>query len=156
MGDLARCATDGSDAAITVTSDPSNDDMWRITSTGCPNWDWSGNKTPGYAGVQSYELQVPKQPIINSTPTMLNNVNNNIKGMVGIAKNGLAMFNGLDAEDRNAYEYEGLTFDQCGVRIGTHVQLFADQRSPFQPPLHSLTRLLTYSFAHVLVRSRTR
>mmetsp|Transcript_13225 Transcript_13225/g.38368 ORF Transcript_13225/g.38368 Transcript_13225/m.38368 type:complete len:130 (+) Transcript_13225:1-390(+) len=106
--DIARCAADGSDASIKVTSATSNGvDMWDIVSSGCPNWDWSGNKTPGYAGVQSYDLQVPQNPVISSSPIMLNEENNNIKGMVGIAKNGLALFNGLDAQNRKAYEYEG-------------------------------------------------
>ena len=114
--DIARCAVDGSDASVQVTAASSNGvDMWDISSSGCPNWDWSGNKTPGYAGVQSYDLQVPQNPIISSSPIMLNEEDNNVKGMVGIAKNGLALFNGLDAENRNAYEYEGQTFDQCGA-----------------------------------------
>lgn len=45
----------------------------------------------------------------NSSPVM---------GAIGIAMNGVAIYGDADAENRDAYQYEGVSFDSCNGHAG--------------------------------------
>lgn len=85
LANAARCAIDGSDTSVSVISSTSNGtNVWEISASGCPPWDWSAQSTPGIAEVQDWRATVPKNPVISKTPIMINEVGNSVKGIVGM------------------------------------------------------------------------
>ncbi len=115
-----QCATDGSSASVSTEYSTSD---YLLTSSGCPPYDWSSQSTPGYAGEQRITMVLPRAPTISKNPIYLNE-NGGILGPVGITTFGVPLFNALDRNGNNAYEYEGATFDQCyGHAAGTQYHL---------------------------------
>ena len=88
-------------------------DVWKIQASGCPPWDWSKQSTPGTAEMMNWKATIPKNPVMSKDPIMINEVGNSVKGIVGMTLSGVAIFNALDANDRDAYIYEGKTMDEC-------------------------------------------
>lgn len=85
LTNAAQCATDGSDTSVSVISSTSNGtNVWEISASGCPPWDWSAQSTPGMAEVQNWRATIPKNPVISRTPIMINEVGNSVKGIVGM------------------------------------------------------------------------
>ena len=120
------CATDGSSARVSASM---NGDIITIEASGCPPYDWSSQSTPGYAGQLNLVASVPKNPTLSRNPIYLNE-NGGIKGPIGLTTYGVPLFNALDADGRNAYQYEGPTFDQCnGHAAGTQYHHHTAPRS---------------------------
>jgi len=94
---------------------------WVMTGNDCPGYDWTSQTTPNKAQQESISVTVPLTPTIATTPTYVGfngpsgTTNANfILGQIGIARNGVAIYSNVDALGRNAYIYEGSSFDTCG------------------------------------------
>ncbi len=84
LANAAQCATDGTDASVTVTASTADgSNVWEIAASGCPPWDWSSQTTPGLAEVQDWKAIIPRNPVISKNPIMINEVGNSVKGIVG-------------------------------------------------------------------------
>nr|XP_054770766.1 uncharacterized protein LOC129278645 [Lytechinus pictus] len=93
---------------VTVTSSGSN---WVIQSNNIPDHEtgtFPGNHNPNSILEQTVSRTVPKEPQVATTTTCLPG------GPIGIAVNGIAIFNPWDADGENAVEGEGAeVFDMC-------------------------------------------
>ncbi|GAX72835.1 hypothetical protein CEUSTIGMA_g290.t1 [Chlamydomonas eustigma] len=91
-----------------------------VYPSGCPNRAWSSQTAPNTPYIQNVKWLFPSNPVISSSPYYMSrlypNGTNNTKnpgGPVGLMLDGLNMYNDADAQQRNAYIYEGSSFDQC-------------------------------------------
>eukprot|EP00742_Colponemidia_sp_Colp-10_P001095 GILJ01001185.1.p1 GENE.GILJ01001185.1~~GILJ01001185.1.p1 ORF type:complete len:323 (+),score=29.41 GILJ01001185.1:131-1099(+) len=114
------CATDSSSK---VTSFTYTGNKLSLQSSGCPGYDWTSASNPGEARYQCWAKTVPANPIIGTTPYVVgvymykNKTGTNPdpqKGSIGMAVNGVTISGNTDAEGRDAYVYEGMSFDTCG------------------------------------------
>mmetsp|Transcript_3746 Transcript_3746/g.4191 ORF Transcript_3746/g.4191 Transcript_3746/m.4191 type:complete len:464 (-) Transcript_3746:120-1511(-) len=105
-GGAGTCGTGAADSVVTVTVEGN---YYKITGSGCPGYDWTGQTTPNSADIKTYEWMLPVTPTICTTSQIASSV----MGMTGIAKNGVAIFGPLDATGADAYVNEGQTFDTC-------------------------------------------
>jgi hypothetical protein len=94
-----------------------SDNYVYVSSTGVPSYSigpWPGN--PNTAGNQSYVFKIPRHPAQNT-----NTKTSTPLGSIGVWKNGVVMFNALDAMSyqnqnvwhQNAVVVEGPSFDAC-------------------------------------------
>ncbi|KAJ3330974.1 hypothetical protein HDU76_004374 [Blyttiomyces sp. JEL0837] len=112
----------GTTSAASVVYISTNSSSRIIQASGCPNYDWTSQTTPNKAQVQCYNFAVPLKPIINSQSWYIGvykdlaktTANTKIPlGAIGIARNGVALYGNSDNDDRDAYTYEGHSFDTC-------------------------------------------
>jgi len=115
----AECKSDGSSARMKVAIEGK---YKRVQTSGCPNYDWTGQSTPNYAQVQCLDYGLPLDPVIRQTSIPIGvyldkaqtQVNDDpVMDIVGIAANGIAIFGNSDADGRDAYVHEHKTFDPC-------------------------------------------
>eukprot|EP00842_Homolaphlyctis_polyrhiza_P001203 jgi/Hompol1/2083/HPOL_005083-RA len=92
-----------------------------ISATGCPPYDWTGQTTPNTAGYQNYAWKIVWPPVLSTTKTYIgiyaanNSTNSNpVMGTVGLSVDGVAIYGNADANRRDAYIYEGSSFDSVG------------------------------------------
>ncbi|KAI8853947.1 YHYH protein-domain-containing protein [Chytridium lagenaria] len=94
-----------------------------IQASGCPNYDWTSQKTPNKAQVQCLNFTVPRSPTINNTPFYIGVYTDKTQkttntaipmGQLGITVNGVAIYGNADATKSDAYVTEGKTMDTCG------------------------------------------
>ena len=107
------------DASGSVTGYPGG--YIEIKTNFCPGYDHLTQSTGGLALEQDRTIKLPLNPKISTgywsigiTNPDGSTVASPAKGDVGIAINGAGLFGNADGEDRDAYVYEGCTFDQCG------------------------------------------
>ena len=123
--DLSTCTGTGqlcSTSGISMRNNVTFDDKFvYITSTGCPNYDYSGETTPGTARIHSLSWILPRYPRISNTVTFVGikdlsggNISNPLMGAMGLAANGVIIYGNSDAEGRDAYIYESHSFDETG------------------------------------------
>eukprot|EP00743_Colponemidia_sp_Colp-15_P006102 GILK01006560.1.p1 GENE.GILK01006560.1~~GILK01006560.1.p1 ORF type:complete len:329 (-),score=14.22 GILK01006560.1:143-1087(-) len=114
-----NCGTDSSSKLVTFTTSGSS---LQVQSTGCPGYDWTSASTGFDTRYQCYTNNLPANPIINTAHYVIgtylykNGTGTNAspaKGALGFAINGVPLYSNSDAENRDAYVYEGTTFDQC-------------------------------------------
>lgn len=123
------CSTTGSSMSNSVT----NGATYRtITSTGCPNYDYSTQTTPCLPRTHSNSWTVPRYPQVSTTKIYVGiktetgaTVTSTIKGAIGnlfkilfwslgMAVNGVVLYGNANAEDQDAFISEGYTFDVVG------------------------------------------
>jgi hypothetical protein len=107
------------DASGTKTGYPGG--YREISSNGCPGYDWTSQTTPNKAQEQTKTVKLPLQPRIskNLYAVGIKNIDGTtntspVLGAIGIAINGVSIYGNSDADSRDAYVYEGQTFDFCG------------------------------------------
>jgi hypothetical protein len=115
-----KCGTTTSSSTVSATLSTSNGVEYKaITANGCPGYDWTSQSTPNTALQYISSVKIRTTPIINTTPTYIGIVSatgaslKGIGGALGIAINGVAIFGNADADNRDAYVYESMTFDTC-------------------------------------------
>ncbi|CAH1782026.1 unnamed protein product [Owenia fusiformis] len=91
-----------------------NGDTWKLESNGVPDHNTGdfpiAGSNPNEISTQTHEYDIPKNPSIASEPTCLS------MGVIGIAKNGVAIFNPFTLEGCNAVEGSGAEeFDECNA-----------------------------------------
>jgi len=88
------------------------------------SYNWTGQTTPNTATAFCYSITVQQSPLISSTPTFYTGIylyKNQTggapasisKGRIGLAINGVPFYGNSDAINRDAYIFEGPTFDSC-------------------------------------------
>ena len=94
----------------------------RILASGCPGYDWTGQTTPNVATIQYFDFQIAYRPVISTIPVVYlglykdkaNTIPNTQKQRSkNIAINGVVLYGNSDADSRDAYVYEGSSFDSC-------------------------------------------
>ena len=127
--DTDYCALDGSDTYMAVTVDA---ETRTVESSGCPNYDWSSQTTPGGASDNGHVNVFPVEPVVCTEPTAYVGVywtNDNltdanmvgqgaVQGAIGVAFNGVPIFGNADGARVDAYISEGHTFNQCNGHSG--------------------------------------
>ncbi|CAH1781025.1 unnamed protein product, partial [Owenia fusiformis] len=91
-----------------------NGDTWTLISNGVPDHDTGdfpiAGSNPNEISTQTHEYEIPKNPNIASEATCLS------RGVIGIAKNGVAIFNPFTIQGCNAVEGSGAEeFDECNA-----------------------------------------
>jgi hypothetical protein len=90
-----------------------------ITGDGCPGYDWTSQTTPNTAKQIFKTYKVPLAPVMSKNPYYvgikgLNGVANTaVLEAVGVAANGVAIYANGDANNLDAYQNEGMSFDTC-------------------------------------------
>jgi len=118
--DLGVCATDGSDAGMTIAVSGGTRTM---IATGCGGHDWSTQSTPNSASKLVATYTVPTVVKISSTPTYVGLTQGApVMGTVGVALDGISIYSPADAETnvdggtgRNAVVFEGQSLGHCGA-----------------------------------------
>jgi len=124
------CSTSATTTTITVTSvtDTSTGSKTgfpggyrEIKSIGCPGYNWKQSNTVGTADQQSLDFKFPLTPTLSTSPIYIgiygaNGASNSspVMGPVGLTVTGVQIYSNSDANKRNAYIYEGSSFDTCG------------------------------------------
>ena len=104
------------------TATSSSPALWTVKVTACPGYDWSSQSTPDEAVWLNMTYKFPVTPVIASSPwymarTYPNGTTNAGTGAtrsyLGVAVNGVALYNDANANIQDAYVYEKQTFDTC-------------------------------------------
>jgi len=94
-----------------------------ISTTSCPGYDWSTQTTPNTPVETCQTLTYKYPPVLKTSKLSIGAYLDNAKttanptmvgGQIGVSVNGIAIYSNADANDRDAYVYEGASFDVCG------------------------------------------
>lgn len=139
-GNSAECDT--KTKSITVETNINDQSKFpggyvKITTDGCPGYDWTSQTTPNKARKINKQVYLPIEPKLAKNPIYVGIKNkdgskntNPSKGPIGIAINGVSIYGNADAMNEDAFINEGKTFDQCGG----HPQEMGEYHYHEEPP----------------------
>jgi hypothetical protein len=105
--DQIKASFEGTTGTVTVTCDDAAG-TFMVKSTGVPTYT-SNQSTPNEIAAQNYTFVLPITPTCAAAPVDVTTS----RGEIGMMVNGIPFYGPEDAQGRNAYEFEGDSFDDC-------------------------------------------
>jgi hypothetical protein len=118
------CSVDGSSYSIVATV---SNGLRKVTTSGCPDYDWTGQTTPNEAAIEDEVYVFPIEPTVCVEPTAFVGVYKDlaktipngspVMSSIGVSYDGVALFSNSDDNSNDAFLYEAYTFDSCNGHV---------------------------------------
>jgi hypothetical protein len=90
-----------------------------LEGNACPGYDWSSQSTYNTAGQYDFRYALSSEPRIATTPFYVG-MTNPVPGPIGVAMNGIPIYNPSTSEHKDAVKDQHVLFDQCGGFNAAH------------------------------------